>query len=67
MDKFITIFTCIGFIICMLIGWFLGKERGYIEACQDFYNGKIKYEFYVNNNGNIKKDKNGNFIWKYKE
>ena len=57
-DKYWMIFPCI--IILLLISHFIiatfhvfekQYEQGYIDACKDFYQGKLKYDLITNPDG----------------
>lgn len=60
MDDSIKYFLVVmGFLILILliIGWCAGNEakeqyeNGYIDACKDFYQGKLKYDLITNPDG----------------
>lgn len=43
-------------VIMLIIAYYNEKvniqyEKGYVDACKDFYQGKLKYELIENNNG----------------
>lgn len=43
-------------VIMLIIAYYnervnIQYEKGYVDACKDFYQGKLKYELIENNNG----------------
>ena len=60
--HFMQVFVTFIVFICIIIGvlYFTGKfkdistknyDRGYLDACKDFYKGKLKYELIENSDG----------------
>lgn len=61
--KIIAVFLAFFVIIMIIISCFYGHyitvnetsnkayEQGYLDACKDFYKGKIKYDLVENNDG----------------
>ena len=52
--EFLVIAFCFIVFMLWIVAWSVNcKNVGYIEACEDFYHGKLKYDRIVHKDGTV--------------